>query len=220
MQFAMNARLRQKDWHERPRQEPAEFQNHHEVEQAVLSRKRALQTASLSRKRRRGNKQIVIWSQVPAGELFQKHLNHNETRNGNGLISVGAFGPATLNCAASGLVADRRVHRRRRRGPRRHDAAIRLGAYKNILIRPFAALIFIVAGYIFYRNWKSTRAGCPSHRTWSVGVAIRRATLRGLGAHRGSLTLGPDAARQSCVRGGLEPGPLREVRGSSKMESS
>lgn len=162
MQFAMNARLRQKDWHERPRQEPAEFQNHHEVEQAVLSRKRALQTASLSRKRRRGNKQIVIWSQVPAGELFQKHLNHNETRNGNGLISVGAFGPATLNCAASGLVADRRVHRRRRRGPRRHDAAIRLGAYKNILIRPFAALIFIVAGYIFYRNWKSTRAGCPS----------------------------------------------------------
>ncbi len=34
--------------------------------------------------------------------------------------------------------------------------ATQLSAYKNILNRLFAALIFVVAGYIFYRSWGAT----------------------------------------------------------------
>ena len=37
--------------------------------------------------------------------------------------------------------------------------ATRLSAYKNILNRRFAALIFVVAAYILYRNWGTSMIG-------------------------------------------------------------
>jgi uncharacterized membrane protein YfcA len=37
--------------------------------------------------------------------------------------------------------------------------ATRLSAYKNILNRLFAALIFVVAAYILYRNWGTVVPG-------------------------------------------------------------
>jgi uncharacterized membrane protein YfcA len=76
---------------------------------------------------------------------------------GTSLLSVGAFGLATaLNYASSGLVdcwlAAEFVAGGIVGGVLGMLLATRLSAYKNILNRLFAALIFVVAGYILYRN--------------------------------------------------------------------
>jgi len=73
---------------------------------------------------------------------------------GTSLLSVGAFGLATsLNYAASGLVdwwlAAEFIGGGVAGGLLGMMLATRLSAYKNILNRLFAALIFAVAGYIF-----------------------------------------------------------------------
>lgn len=83
---------------------------------------------------------------------------------GTSLLSVGAFGLATaLNYAASGLVdwwlAMEFIGGGVAGGLLGMMLATRLSAYKNILNRLFAALIFVVAGYIFYRSWGSTTTG-------------------------------------------------------------
>jgi uncharacterized membrane protein YfcA len=53
--------------------------------------------------------------------------------------------------------------------------ATRLSAYKNILNRLFAALIFVIAAYILYRNWgRWCRAKAPSE-----GLDSRRAANSG-----------------------------------------
>ncbi len=80
---------------------------------------------------------------------------------GTSLLSVGAFGLATaLNYAASGLVdwwlAAEFIGGGVAGGLLGMMLATRLSAYKNILNRMFAALIFVVAGYIFYRGWGAT----------------------------------------------------------------
>jgi uncharacterized membrane protein YfcA len=80
---------------------------------------------------------------------------------GTSLLSVGAFGLATaLNYAASGLVdwwlAAEFIGGGVAGGLLGMMLATRLSAYKNILNRLFAALIFVVAGYIFYRSWGVT----------------------------------------------------------------
>ncbi len=82
---------------------------------------------------------------------------------GTSLLSVGLFGLATaLNYAASGLVdwwlAAEFISGGIAGGLLGMMLATRLSAYKNILNRLFAALIFVVAGYIFYRSWGSTAA--------------------------------------------------------------
>ncbi|WP_429933639.1 sulfite exporter TauE/SafE family protein (plasmid) [Agrobacterium vitis] len=76
---------------------------------------------------------------------------------GTSLLSVGAFGLATaLNYAASGLVdwwlAAEFIGGGVAGGLLGMMLATRLSAYRNILNRLFAALIFVVAGYIFYRS--------------------------------------------------------------------
>lgn len=76
---------------------------------------------------------------------------------GTSLLSVGAFGLATaLNYASSGLVdwwlAAEFIGGGIGGGVLGMLLAIRLSAYKNILNRLFAVLIFVVAGYILYRN--------------------------------------------------------------------
>lgn len=76
---------------------------------------------------------------------------------GTSLLSVGAFGLATaLNYAASGLVdwwlAAEFIAGGIAGGLLGMMLATRLSAYKNILNRLFAALILVVAGYIFYRS--------------------------------------------------------------------
>ena len=82
---------------------------------------------------------------------------------GTSLLSVGAFGLATaLNYAASGLVdwwlAAEFIGGGVAGGLLGMMLATRLSAYKNILNRLFAALIFVVASYIFYRSWGTTTA--------------------------------------------------------------
>lgn len=82
---------------------------------------------------------------------------------GTSLLSVGAFGLATaLNYAASGLVdwrlATEFIGGGVAGGLLGMMLATRLSAYKNILNRLFAALIFVVAGYIFYRSCGATTA--------------------------------------------------------------
>jgi uncharacterized membrane protein YfcA len=82
---------------------------------------------------------------------------------GTSLLSVGAFGLATaLNYAASGLVdwwlAMEFIGGGVAGGLLGMMLATRLSGYKNILNRLFAALIFVVAGYIFYRSWGATTA--------------------------------------------------------------
>ncbi len=77
---------------------------------------------------------------------------------GTSLLSVGAFGLATaLNYAASGLVdwglAAEFIGGGVAGGLAGMMLAVRLSAYKNILNRLFAGLIFLVAGYIFYRSY-------------------------------------------------------------------
>lgn len=76
---------------------------------------------------------------------------------GTSLLSVGAFGLATaLNYASSGLVdwwlATEFIGGGTVSGILGMLLASRLSAYKNILNRLFAALIFVVASYILYRN--------------------------------------------------------------------
>ena len=83
---------------------------------------------------------------------------------GTSLLSVGAFGLATaLNYAASGLVdwwlAAEFIGGGIAGGLLGLTLATRLSAYKNILNRLFAVLIFVVAGYIFYRSVASRTAG-------------------------------------------------------------
>lgn len=83
---------------------------------------------------------------------------------GTSLLSVGAFGLATaLNYASSGLVdwwlAAEFIGGGIGGGVLGMLLATRLSAYKNILNRLFAALIFAVAGYILYRNWGRLMAG-------------------------------------------------------------
>jgi len=80
---------------------------------------------------------------------------------GTSLLSVGAFGLATaLNYAASGLVdwwlAAEFIGGGVAGGLIGMMLATQLSAYKNILNRLFAALIFVVAGYIFFRSWGAT----------------------------------------------------------------
>lgn len=77
---------------------------------------------------------------------------------GTSLLSVGAFGLTTaLNYASSGLVdwwlAAEFIGGGIVGGVLGMLLATRLSSYKNILNRLFAALIFLVAGYILYRNW-------------------------------------------------------------------
>ncbi|MGG7537614.1 sulfite exporter TauE/SafE family protein [Rhizobium sp. 12,4] len=76
---------------------------------------------------------------------------------GTSLLSVGAFGLATaLNYASSGLVdwwlAAEFIGGGIVGGVFGMLLATRLSAYKNILNRLFAALIFVVAAYILHRN--------------------------------------------------------------------
>ncbi len=83
---------------------------------------------------------------------------------GTSLLSVGASGLATaLNYAASGLVdwwlAAEFIGGGIAGGLLGLILATRLSAYKNILNRLFAVLIFVVAGYIFYRSLAFTTAG-------------------------------------------------------------
>ena len=77
---------------------------------------------------------------------------------GTSLLAVGAFGLATaLNYASSGLVdwllAAEFIGGGVVGGVFGMLLATRLGAYKNVLNRLFAALIFTVAAYILYRSW-------------------------------------------------------------------
>lgn len=77
---------------------------------------------------------------------------------GTSLLSVGVFGLATaLNYAASGLVdwwlAAEFIGGGILGGVLGMLLATRLSAYKNLLNRLFAALIFAVAAYIFYQSW-------------------------------------------------------------------
>ncbi len=70
---------------------------------------------------------------------------------GTSLLSVGAFGLATaLNYATSGLefIGGGVIG-----GVFGMILATRLSGYRNTLNRIFAAIIFIVAAYILYRNW-------------------------------------------------------------------
>ncbi|MGO6845888.1 sulfite exporter TauE/SafE family protein [Rhizobium ruizarguesonis] len=83
---------------------------------------------------------------------------------GTSLLSVAAFGLATaLNYASSGLVdwwlAAEFIGGGIVGGVLGMLLATRLSAYKNILNRLFAALIFVVAGYILYRNWGTVVPG-------------------------------------------------------------
>lgn len=83
---------------------------------------------------------------------------------GTSHLSVGTFGLATaLNYAASGLVdwwlATEFIGGGVAGGLLGTILVTRLSAYQNILNRLFAALIFVVAGYIFYRSLASTTAG-------------------------------------------------------------
>ncbi|WP_174007983.1 sulfite exporter TauE/SafE family protein [Agrobacterium tumefaciens] len=83
---------------------------------------------------------------------------------GTSLLSVGAFGLATaLNYASSGLVdwwlAVEFIGGGIAGGLLGMLLATRLSAYKNILNRLFAGLIFVVAAYIFYRNWGASTSG-------------------------------------------------------------
>ncbi|WP_049734940.1 sulfite exporter TauE/SafE family protein [Rhizobium ecuadorense] len=76
---------------------------------------------------------------------------------GTSLLSVGVFGLATaLNYANSGLVdwwlAAEFIGGGLIGGTFGMLLAARLSAYKNVLNRLFAVLIFVVAGYILYRN--------------------------------------------------------------------
>lgn len=76
---------------------------------------------------------------------------------GTSLLSVGVFGLATaLNYASSGLVdwwlAVEFIGGGVIGGALGMLLATRLSAYKNVLNRLFAVLIFTVAGYILYRN--------------------------------------------------------------------
>jgi uncharacterized protein len=77
---------------------------------------------------------------------------------GTSLLSVGAFGLATaLNYATSGLVdwwlAGEFIGGGVIGGVFGMILATRLSGYRNTLNRIFAAIIFIVAAYILYRNW-------------------------------------------------------------------
>lgn len=83
---------------------------------------------------------------------------------GTSLLSVGAFGLATaLNYASSGLIdwwlATEFIGGGIIGGVLGMLLATRLSAYKNILNRLFAALIFVVAAYILYRNWGTLMTG-------------------------------------------------------------
>lgn len=83
---------------------------------------------------------------------------------GTSLLSVAAFGLATaLNYASSGLVdwwlAAEFIGGGIVGGVFGMLLAARLSAYKNILNRLFAALIFLVAAYILYRNWGTVVPG-------------------------------------------------------------
>ncbi|NNH65745.1 sulfite exporter TauE/SafE family protein [Rhizobium laguerreae] len=83
---------------------------------------------------------------------------------GTSLLSVGAFGLATaLTYASSSLVdwwlAAEFIGGGIGGGVLGMLLATRLSAYKNILNRLFAALIFAVAGYILYRNGGRLMAG-------------------------------------------------------------
>ncbi|QPB18555.1 sulfite exporter TauE/SafE family protein [Rhizobium sp. 007] len=83
---------------------------------------------------------------------------------GTSLLSVGAFGLATaLNYASSGLVdwwlAAEFIGGGIVGGVFGMLLATRLSAYTNILNRLFAALIFMVAAYILYRNWGTVVPG-------------------------------------------------------------
>ncbi|MDW9689186.1 TSUP family transporter [Sinorhizobium meliloti] len=83
---------------------------------------------------------------------------------GTSLLSVGVFGLATaLNYASSGLVdwwlAAEFIGGGIIGGVLGMLLATRLSAYKNILNRLFAALIFVVAAYILYRNWGTSMIG-------------------------------------------------------------
>jgi len=76
---------------------------------------------------------------------------------GTSLLSVGTFGLATaVNYSSSGLVdwwlAAEFIGGGTVGGLLGMLLATRLSAYKNILNRLFAALIFVVACYILYRN--------------------------------------------------------------------
>ncbi|MBB3355696.1 hypothetical protein FHT70_005662 [Rhizobium sp. BK049] len=83
---------------------------------------------------------------------------------GTSLLSVGAFGlTIALNYASSGLV-DWRLAAEFIGGGIVGGVfgmllATRLSAYKNILNRLFAALIFVVAAYILHRNWRTVVLG-------------------------------------------------------------
>ncbi|MBX4898838.1 sulfite exporter TauE/SafE family protein [Rhizobium bangladeshense] len=83
---------------------------------------------------------------------------------GTSLLSVGAFGLATaLNYASSGLVdwrlASEFIGGDIVGGVFGMLLATRLIAYKNILNRLLAALIFVVAAYILHRNWGTVVSG-------------------------------------------------------------
>ncbi|MBX5155498.1 sulfite exporter TauE/SafE family protein [Rhizobium lentis] len=83
---------------------------------------------------------------------------------GTSLLSIGAFGLTTaLNYASSGLV-DWRLAAEFIGGGIVGGVfgmllSTRLSAYKNILNRLFAALIFVVAAYILHRNWGTVVLG-------------------------------------------------------------
>lgn len=83
---------------------------------------------------------------------------------GTSLLSVGAFGLATaLNYASSGLVdwwlAAEFIGGGIVGGVLGMLLATRLSDYKNVLNRLFAALIFVVAAYILYRNLGAVAPG-------------------------------------------------------------
>lgn len=83
---------------------------------------------------------------------------------GTSLLSVGAFGLATaLNYASSGLVdwwlAAEFIGGGIVGGVLGMLLATRLSAYNNILNRLFAALVFVVASFILYRNWGTLMNG-------------------------------------------------------------
>jgi len=83
---------------------------------------------------------------------------------GTSLLSVAAFGLATaLSYASSGLVdwwlASEFIGGGIVGGVFGMLLAARLSAYKNILNRLFAALIFVVAAYILYRHWGTVVPG-------------------------------------------------------------
>ncbi|NKK47253.1 sulfite exporter TauE/SafE family protein [Rhizobium leguminosarum] len=83
---------------------------------------------------------------------------------GTSLLSVAAFGLATaLSYASSGLVdwwlASEFIGGGIVGGVLGMLLAARLSGYKDILNRLFAALIFVVAAYILYRNWGTVVPG-------------------------------------------------------------